>query len=204
MKIVITGNHNQLKDINGNIVKVGDVLLREKGGGSGGGMRSFRSFTLWEMPTRYDGHGYHYSLDGSKHLFAWAWVNDSIKLSINELPKKFVFSFYHGMGDFHSYSKGDSVSEILGDSNWKERCIEKNDVLVFSKLLKLKLSSIDDVRKNIDLFVLARYIPKKIVLDVICLAGGSPARVVNGELGIATLEDTLIFHSIIYGMRERN
>lgn len=192
-----------MKDVNENIVKTGDVLLEESGGGSGGGRKSFRSFTLWEMPSRYNGKGYQYSLDGKKHLFAWADVEQSVKLSIKELPKEFVFSFYHGMCGFDSYSRGNRVSEILGDSNWKEKTISENDVSVFKKLQRLKLSSIEDVRKNLDMFTTAKYIPNRLISSVIRLAGGERAVMVNGELGMAMFEDMLAFQSIVHSMQER-
>lgn len=193
-----------MKDVNGNIVKAGDVLLEETGGGSGGGMKSFRSFTLWEMPSRYDGQGYHYSLDGSKYLFAWADINESVKLPIKELPKDFVFSFYHGMGNFDSYSEGTIISEIIEDSNWKEKSINASDVSSFTKLSRLKLSSIDDVRKNLDVITTAKYIPNSVISSVIRLAGYKQAVMINGELGLVMFKDMLLFQSIIHTLREHN
>jgi len=192
-----------MKDVNGISVKVGDLLLEETGGGYVDG-KDLYSFTLWEMPSGYDGEGFQYSLDGSKHLFAWANVDNSIKLSSKELPKDFMFSFYHGMSDFDSYSKGNSVLGILENSNWKEKSISGEDVSRFKKLLKLRLSSIEDVKKNVELFSTAEHIPNRIVWDVIRLAGRDRAIMVNGELGMAMFEDMLTFQKIIYGLQERN
>jgi len=192
-----------MKDVNGNPVKVGDLLLEETGGGYSNG-KLLRSFTLWEMPNRYNGQGLQYSLDKTSHEFCWADVNKSIKISVKELPKDFLFSFYHGMDDFDSYSKRNTVTDILGDSNWKEKSINPNDVSSFKKLSRLKLASIEDVRKNLNLFTKAKYIPNSVVASVIRLAGGKEAVMVNGELGFAMLEDTLTFQSIVYGMQDRN
>jgi len=108
-----------MKDMDGQQVKAGDVLM-EFGRGSwySDGITRY-SITLWEMPEYYDGHGLRYSIDGTKRLYAWAYVGRSVRISEKNTPEGFMFAFYHGMHDFYSMIERGRPEDVIMASEWE-------------------------------------------------------------------------------------
>lgn len=116
-----------MKDKNGNKVKPGDILMVQNGG------MTYQDkfspwFELWEMPSRYEEQGIRYGLDGKPYEYAYAFLEESVKIVNSELPDRFLYSFYHGMDGFMSTTTEGSVIEIINKSDWKERIITESDV----------------------------------------------------------------------------
>lgn len=187
-----------MKDLLGNEVTTGDILLEISGGyGSLDGSAYRYHVTLWEMPERYDGHGYHYSIDGTKHIFAWASVGSSIKVDMSLMPEGFEYSFKHGMSDIYTKIKNDVLLEIIENSDWKNHEVKKEEVERFEFLKTLKIEKLEDIVSNIEELKKDGYVPYEIVAKVLELTEVGRARVNNGEIGIAGMYDYMHYHAII-------
>lgn len=103
----------------GNEVFVGDILVASTGGAHTED-GDFTTYTVWEMPHDYDGHGWTYSKDGSRHKFAWAYLNESVKLPSG--MDDFIEAFKHGLGRLVVKSEFDecTLKEIVEKSDWKK------------------------------------------------------------------------------------
>ena len=138
-----------MEDIIGNKVLEGDVLL-EIGRGSGfDGEKHFFSLKLSEMPKSFNGHGYAYSIDETKHLWAWASLDNSYKINFADFPPEFRYSFYHGMSDLNTSLKKGNQLELISNSNWEDKIITKKVVDHYNKLESIKIDSIEDIQNNI-------------------------------------------------------
>ena len=185
-------------DLLGNEVNTGDIML-ELGRGFGCLNGSDYKYTLklWEMPDNFDGHAYYYSIDGSKHTFAWAHVGSSIKVDMSLMPDGFEYSFKHGMSDFSTKIESGTLQEIIENSNWKEREVKKEEVERYEFMKTLKIETIDDLKANIDELKKGGYVPNEIVSNVLNIAGVGRTPVHNGEIGIAGMYDHLHYQAII-------
>lgn len=188
----------EIKDIMGNKVKAGDILLElGRGWGSLSGSDYKYHLTLWEMPETFDGHAYYYSIDGTKHIFAWAHVRNAIKVDMSLMPDGFEFSFKHGMSDISSKIEQGTLLELIENSNWKQHEVKKEEVERFEFMKSLKIEKIEDIYNNIEELKKGGYIPHEIVSKVLEITGAERVRVNNGEIGIAGMYDQMHYRAII-------
>lgn len=185
-------------DLLGNEVKTGDVMLElGRGQGSLTGSDYKYHMILWEMPKKFDGHAYEYSIDGSKHIFAWASTKKAIKVDMSTMPEGFEYSFKHGMSNISTKIENGTLVELIENSNWKNSEVKKEQVERFEFMKTLEINTIDDLRANIDELKKGGYIPHKIVSKVLELAGIGRAPVHNGEIGIAGMYDHMHYQAVI-------
>ena len=187
-----------MKDLIGNEVKAGDILLElGRGWGSLDGSEYKYHLKLWEMPETFDGHAYYYSIDGTKHIFAWAHVGNAVKVDMNLMPDGFEFSFKHGMSDISSKIEEGTVWEIIENSDWKQHEVKKEEVERFEFMKSLKIEKVEDIVSNIEELKKGGYVPHEIVSKVLELTGIGRTRVNNGEIGIAGMYDQMYYQAII-------
>jgi len=188
-------------DLLGNEIKTGDVMLElGRGGGCYEG-KKYYSLKLWEMPEIFDGHAYCYSIDGSKHTFAWAHVGNSIKVDMSLMPEGFEYSFKHGMSDFDTKIESGTLQDLIKNSNWKDNEIKKEQVERFEFMQTLKIETIDDLKDNINELKKGGYVPNEIVSKVLELAGVRRTPIHNGEIGIAGMYDQMNYQAIIEAIK---
>lgn len=142
-----------MQDLNGTEVVVGDLLIEFGRGISWGWEDNKKTYwlKLWEMPPDYEGQGFYYSTDGSKHTFWWAHIEHSAKINKEVMPPDFLYSFYHGMTDLQSEKNKGTLQKILDASDWKDRIVTPEDVGEYQKLLNLVIKTRQDVADNIEL-----------------------------------------------------
>jgi hypothetical protein len=185
-------------DLLGNEVKTGDVMLElGRGFGSLTGSDYKHHMMLWEIPEKFDGHAYEYSIDGSKHIFAWASIRNAVKVDMSIMPKGFEYSFKHGMSNIDSKIENGTLFEIIENSNWKDHEVKKEQVERFEFMKTLKIDTIDDLKANIDELKKGGYVPHKIVSKVLELTGIGRTPVHNGEIGIAGMYDHMHYQVAI-------
>jgi hypothetical protein len=187
-----------MKDLLGNEVKTGDILLElGRGWGSLSGSDYIYHLKLWEMPERFDGHAYCYSIDGTKHIFAWARVGNAVKVDMSLMPDGFEFSFKHGMSDISSKIEQGTLLELIENSDWKQHEVKKEEVERFEFMKSLKIEKVEDIVSNIEELKKGGYVPHEIVSKVLELTGVGRVRVNNGEIGIAGMYDQMHYQAII-------
>lgn len=187
-----------MKDLLGNKVKTGDILL-ELGRGFGSlGVSDYKySLKIWEMPEKFDGHAYCYSIDGTKHIFAWAHIESAVKLDMSLMPEGFEFSFKHGMSDIASKIEQGTLLELIENSDWKQHEVKKEEVERFEFIKSLKIEKVEDIVSNIEELKKGGYVPHEIVSKVLDITGIGTTQVNNGEIGIASMYDQMHYQSII-------
>jgi hypothetical protein len=187
-----------MKDLLGNEVKTGDILLElGRGLGSLSGSDYKYHLKLWEMPERFDGHAYYYSIDGTKHIFAWADVKSAVKVNLSLMPDGFEFSFKHGMSDIASKIEQGTLLELIENSDWKQHKVKKEEVERFEFMKSLKIYKLEDIVTHIEELKKGGYVPHEIVSKVLDLIGVGRTRVKNGEIGIAAMYDQMHYQTII-------
>lgn len=188
-----------MEDRLGNSVKPGDVLLQlYRGSGDSTGKGYTHWMQLWEMPEHYDGHGYNYNMDGSKYSFAWVDLKYSIKVDLATMPEGFEYSFKHGMGSIRSKIEEGSVVELIENSNWKQNEILQEDVEKHLYLSSLEINTIEDIYKNAEFIQSCKTIPNRLLNKVLKVYNHERATIHNGEIGLAMIQDSLAFSSIIH------
>lgn len=181
-----------MKDMLGNKVKTGDVLLElDRGYGSffDDSNKYLYHLKLWQKPSVNDGSGYIYDIDGSKIKYRWASLEKSIKIDMSIMPEGFEYSFKHGMTDIKSKIKQGTLLELIENSNWKDREVTKEKVERYNFMKSLKINKLDDIIDNIEELKKAGYVPRTILLKVLKYSGITRANAVNGEIGIASIYD---------------
>ena len=193
-----------MKDMDGNNVVVGDILLEIGRGQEWDGKNTFYSMCLWEMPKKYDGHGYGYNIDGSRYKWAWVHLNSSIKIDKDSVSKDFLFSFYHRMSDIKTHLKKGTLFELIDSSDWRRKTIKKEDVQEYDETDKIVLSSKKDIYDNVDILMNSKFINYKImkkVLDLFNISEATGGK--NGEIGIAMMHNISNYNSILYHVKYR-
>lgn len=188
-----------MKDAVGNEVNAGDILLEYNTGRRPDNYPY--SNRLWEMPEYFDGHAYFYTIDGSRHLYAWASIHSSEKIDISSMPDNFEFSFKHGMSDIYSKIEYGTPLEVVENSNWKEHEVKGEEVEQYEFIKTLQIETIDDIVKNAHALSKG-YIPTEVVSKVLSIAGVGMSKVTNGEIGIAGMSDLLHYRMIIEALKQ--
>jgi hypothetical protein len=177
------------KDLLGNEVKTGDIMLEiGRGGGWNNGEQYF-TLKLWEVPEILDGRGNYYTTNGDKTYFYWANIKRSIKINMNLMPDGFEFSFKHGLTDFSTKIEYGTLQELIENSNWKKYKVTKKQVERYNFIKSLKIESIKDIINHLDELKKPGYIPHEIMTDILNVVGIGRTPIRNGELGIAGMYD---------------
>ena len=182
---------------NGVRVRTGDLMAEVSGGGMWQG-REFSSICLFEVPKVRDGHGYHYNNDGKRSLFAWASPTSSYTLDVTKLPDGFVFAFKHGLChiDVDVCFMGSDIHEAIAHSDWKNRAITPEDVASLKAASNIQISSFMDIAERWDTIFCTKWVHHQIVEQVLQLVSYKGTTVINGEVGMARMQDELTFLSI--------
>jgi len=187
-----------MKDLLGNKVKTGDILLElGRGWGSFSGSDYTYHLKIWQKPSGNDGSGFAYSVDGTKHKYWWASVKNSVKIDMDIMPEGFEYSFKHGMSDIASKIEQGTLLELIENSDWKQHEIKKEEVERFKFMKSLKIEKVEDIVSNIEELKKGGYVPHEIVSKVLELTGVGRTRINNGEIGIAGMYDQMHYQAII-------
>lgn len=190
-----------MKDINGKQVKKGSILLEITGGGMDE-RGQFDWACVWEYNGQTDGSGYWYDIEGKRDKFWWACAQQAYCLDKDRLPPEFLFSFYHGLQNIEFPHKDyEDIYNIIEESNWKESEVKKEDVDVYLIKKDMHVSSIDDIKTNIEILKKG-YMPHHLVSEIFHVVNHKRANVVNGESGIASMYDTFALSYILNNIDE--
>ncbi len=190
-----------MKDKEGNIVSAGDVLIElGRGFSIEDGMCSY-SLKIWEMPEQYNGNGYVYSTDGERMEFWWANVGKSIKITEENTPAEFIFSFFHGMNDLDSLLEHGTIEEIIFSSNWEDKIVLQSDVDKYVSDLRianeLKIKTKEDFINNFDIIKNLSVLPNNLISDIFNVHDIEMPKMYNGELGLRNLEIQITLAGLI-------
>jgi len=182
-------------------LKEGDILLEISNNYNHSDSEYIYRINIWEMPKNNDGHGYHYTIQEEKTIFAWTDIYSSIKINMSEMPKDFQYSFKHGMSDIKSKIKTGTAKDIIENSNWKEKEIKKEEVEKYYLISSLELNNKEDIKNNIKLLT-SKYIPLNIKTKVLNIFGIKASIPQNGEIGIAGMNDNLKYSKVLYELKK--
>lgn len=186
-----------MRDLLGNKVKVGDILLELGRGWSFDDSGFEYHLKIWQKPSGNDDYGFEYSIDGKKHKFWTADVEDSVKIDMSIMPDGFEFSFKHGMSNIASKIEEGTALELIENSNWKQHEVTKEQVERFKFMQSLKIEKLEDIFSNIEELKKDGYVPHEIVSKVLELTGVRRTLVNNGEIGMAWVCDQVHYQDII-------
>ena len=171
---------------------------------TGGGTRKngyYHHITAFVKPTG-DGHGHYYGVDGKLIQFAWC---NSIKakcIDSSELPKDLWYSFKHGTEDFYQLAKEgeyhlENADICITDLDYEK--VSPKQVTMYNKAKKAAddIKNVEELKAFYPQIKELKRVPANFVRKVLSLVNQSPAPVVNGELGIASLYTSLKYSAII-------
>jgi len=186
-----------MKDKNGVKVEIGDLMLEVRGSSSSNKKR-YTSVSIYEIPSILDGRGTVYTVKGESTYYKWANPSDSYKLDLDKLPEGFLFAFKHGL---HSLNIEDQymeldIHEAISKTDWKKDALTPEIVDKLEIISKIEINSFRDIAEKWDeLFSFGR-VPANIVKKVLQLAGYRGSAPVNGEIGMACMQDHFAFLSV--------
>lgn len=184
-------------DLLGNKVKKGDVLIELGRGNGSDGKNRYYSLKIWQKPSKNDGSGFEYGINGNKSKYWWASVRNSIKIDMSLMPDGFEYSFKHGMSDIDTTVENGTLQELIDNSNWKDNEVKKEQVERYEFMKTLKIETLDDLKTNIEELKKGGYVPNKIVSKVLEIAQIGRTKAHNGEIGIAGMYDQMHYQAII-------
>lgn len=186
-----------MKDMNGKIIKDGDLMAEVTGGGGFGGV-SYSCVSIWEVPKIKDGRGTWYTEKGKQSFFYWADASNSQQLDINKLPEGFLFAFKHGLHRIDiedQYMKLD-IHEAIKKSDWQRKAITPEILEQLNSMSKIKINSFLDVYNQWDsIFSIDRVAPE-VIAQIMNIVGYKKCIPKNGEIGIAALYDYSAFMNV--------
>lgn len=192
-----------MKDKNGDNVKVGDLMAHHGGDCYMGGVH-YLSFRLWEVPKIQDGHGLRYNWKGEKHTYAWAWVHTSVKIDIRKLPEGFYYSFKHGMSDIDIEEKymSTNINDAIEKSDWEDRNMSKERIENLIKISKISITSFRDIYEKWDDIFSGKDVCYEVTSQIFKLFGYKRQPAINGEIGIAMMNDHIVFMGIVETLKK--
>lgn len=132
------------KDIDGNIVKMGDILIECTGEGRMYGYfdnKWFKSYTLWQFWGQHDSMGYYYNVIGKISKFWHVDISSSRIINKKDIPPKLLYTFFHGDNHFDSTADfDDGINKIIKESDWDTRIITPKEVKRYKKMYNEKTS----------------------------------------------------------------
>lgn len=192
-----------MKDINGHIIKNGDILLELRRGSLFINNNLFNILKLWEMNNvdTFNGDGYIYNIANDKHSFKWACPSNSIIVKRKYFPINFYYSFYHGMSDLYTTSNLRDIHDLINNSNWKNNIVKKEHVEQFNFRKSILITSIKDIEDNIIELNKDGYVPHELMNAVLKVASINNTNPnfgnFKGEIGMAYNYDMQNYNSII-------
>jgi hypothetical protein len=192
-----------MKDKTGVLLKTGDLMAETTGGGRWD-MKSFTSVNLWEVPGTRDGRGIKYTSEGKKTYFYWASAKEAYKLDETKLPDGFVFAFKHGLDSVYIEDcfMDEDIHSAIGNSDWKENALTPEVVETLADISEIQINSFYDVAEKWDLIFCTNIVPHRVVDQIMYLAGYKGAAPVNGEIGIAAMQDHFAFMSVYETLKD--
>jgi hypothetical protein len=164
-------------------------------GGCGGGEIDI---TAYVSPKLQDGGycAYEYDLYGKRHEFSWVEPDTARVYESSELPADMLYSIRHGVNEFRvDISKGDDWQ--LSDLRYDK--VDKKKVQATLKGLRLidGCKSLDDVYDVWVKYIKDNYMPFDFVQKGLAIIGQAEHPMMNGELGLYGMTNSLMFHEIM-------
>lgn len=186
-----------MKDKNGVRLNTGDLMAEPTGGGCWNG-KSFTFVKLWEVPGTRDGRGNEYTSEGNKTHFYWADASSAYKLDEANLPDGFVYAFKHGLDsiDIQDCFMDMDIHDAIDKSDWKKTALTPDIVKTLASISKIQISSFSDIAEKWDSMFSANHVPHQVVDQIMNLVSYKAATPVNGEIGIAAMQDHCAFMSV--------
>ena len=107
-----------MKDMFGNIVFEGDILLNRGGCFRDKDLNIIHIYNIFEKPHDNDGSGYRYNIKKQKVLYYWCRTRNSIKINNLAIPDLFIHYFKNGMHTIYSKLDNNNALEIINSSDW--------------------------------------------------------------------------------------
>lgn len=175
-----------------------DVKVYFEATGGGGGEHWIHCYI---KPTG-DGHGHRYNIDGTLYQFAWCNSKKAKCVMASELPEEMWYSIQHGTCDFYQKQKEEEWSlknEDIDISNlrYEKKDPEQVNMYILAKEAAKNINTIEEFKAFYPKIKDAKELPREIVHKVIALARQNPPRVVNGELGIASIYTSYQYSAIL-------
>lgn len=191
------------KDINGEVIHVGDIMAECTGGSSLNGIWK-DSLTLWEVPTTTDGSGLHHNISGEKSSFWWASPSQSVRLDPALLPKGFLYAVRHGLNhlDIEEHSFPENIYTAIASSGWEKNAVTPSIVAQYKKISKLKITCFTDIYNNWEALTSCKYTPGIIVEQILRCVSYRGSAPINGEIGLSLLQDHGAFLGVWMQFRE--
>lgn len=145
------------------------------------------------------GHGIQYSAVGKPYTFAWCRPSENNRLP-DDLKHKFMFSFKHGLMGIRIKNEllesEANLWDILRDkSKYDYKWVSRKEVATQKEIEALEIVSKEDIIKHKDL-LFNNPISHRVICNVLRAYGVEPTISRNGEIGIAALQDYIIFEAI--------
>lgn len=155
-------------------------------GGCGGNKVFIR---VYVKPTK-DGHGYYYNAEGNLSKFAWTTPKNALCIDHKSMPKELWYAFRYGEWHWQMDDKYDfTIENVLKYAESPKRTIEQ--VKAERKLKNVVLNTEQDIVDVLHLIDQCKYCPNNIANRIFEIANMNKATIVNGEIGIASLYDTI-------------
>ena len=172
-----------------------NIYIDERGFGMG--QRFYHLYTV--NKSCEEGHGIQYNAVGEPYTFAWCHPSEENMLP-DDLKRKFMYSFKHGASDIYIKNellKGDAdFWNILRDErNYEYNWVSRKDTEIQKKIETLEINSKEDVLKNKDL-LFNNPVSHFVVCRVLAAFGIPQTVAYNGEIGIAAMNDFILFAAI--------
>ena len=168
----------------------------------GGGGVNKMFITVYVKPTK-DGHGYCYNAEGDLSIFAWTTPKNALCIDHKSMPKELWYAFRYGEWHWQMDDKYDfTIENVLKYAECPKRPIEQ--VKAERKLKKVILNTEQDIVDALPLIDKCKYMPHNISTRIFEIANMNKAPIVNGEIGIASLYDTINLCAYLDYLRKKS
>ena len=154
--------------------------------------------TAYVSPKAYEEgyEGYEYDMWGKRHSFCWAHPDEARVFDSSELPEEMLYAFKHGVNDFtveESKAKDYKLTDLKYDK------VDRKKIQSTLKGVKLidGCKTLDDVYEVWEKYIKDAYMPFEFVQKGLAIIGQAERPMVNGELGLYGVENSLMFHQIM-------
>lgn len=165
--------------------------------GCGMGQRFYHLYTVNKSCEK--GEGIQYTAVGEPSHFWWCEPSEENMLP-DDLKRKFMYSFKHGASDIYIKdellkSDADFWDILRDESNYEYNWVSRKDTDIQKKIEALEINTKEDVLKNKDL-LFNNPISHGVVCKVLEAFGILQSVARNGEIGIAAMNDFMLFAAI--------
>ena len=147
-------------------------------------------------PHSHGYEGFEYDMWGKRHAFSWAHPDEARVFDSSELPEDMLYSIKHGVNDFtveESKSKDYKLTDLKYDK------VDRKKIQSTMNGVKLidGCKTLDDVYEVWEKYIKDAYMPFEFVQKGLAIIGQAERPMVNGELGLYGVENSLMFHQIM-------